>query len=174
MNILSIDIGTTTGWALATSDGKVRGGSVKTAPTRMEGPGARWLKFRAFLAETQRSVDQIHVVYYERVLRHTAVQAAHVYGGFEAMLQVWCESNRVRMVAVPVPVIKKSWTGKGNADKVAMVAMAKSRGFNPVDDNHADALALLAYALGIEWRAPRTDHSLMEPPAAPLFDEVTG
>ena len=28
-----------------------------------------------------------------------------------------------------------------------MIESAKERGFHPVDDNHADALALLAYAL---------------------------
>lgn len=146
MNILAIDIGTTTGWALSDRAGQVKGGSEHFAPKRLEGPGARWLKFRAFLSDTQRAAGEINVVYYERVLRHTAVQAAHVYGGFEAMLQAWCEANHVRLVAVPVPVIKKHWTGKGNANKEAMLNEARRRGLHAVDDNHADALALLSYA----------------------------
>lgn len=146
MNILAIDIGTTTGWALCTRDGTIKGGSASFAAKRLEGPGQRWLKFRQFLSDTGRAAGEVQVVYYERVLHHTAVQAAHVYGAFEAMLQIWCEVNRVRMVQVSPGTIKKHWTGKGNADKNAMIVAAVARGHSPVDDNHADALALLSYA----------------------------
>jgi len=146
LNILAIDIGTTTGWALGMRDGALHGGSESFAPRRNDGPGQRWLKFAAFLGERARQAGEIHAVYYELVLRHTAVQAAHVYGGFEAHLQAWADRNRLRLVGVPVPVIKKSATGKGNADKDAMVAAMRARGHRVVDDNHADALALLEYA----------------------------
>ncbi|CAG9173158.1 hypothetical protein CURE108131_20920 [Cupriavidus respiraculi] len=146
MTILAIDIGTTTGWALGMRDGAVHGGSQSFAPRRDDGPGQRWLKFGAWLGERARQAGEIQVVYYERVLRHTAVQAAHVYGGFEAHLQAWADRNRIRLVGVPVPVIKKSATGKGNADKFAMIGEMKARGYRVDDDNHADALALLEYA----------------------------
>lgn len=152
MNILAIDIGTTTGWALGTRDGSTRGGSESFAARRTEGPGQRWLKFRQFLSDTGRATGEIQVVYYERVLHHTAVQAAHVYGAFEAMLQIWCEVNQVRMVQVSPGTIKKHWTGKGNADKAAMLEEARRRGHTPVDDNHADALALLSYAWAEEGK----------------------
>ena len=146
LNILAIDIGTTTGWALGLRDGALHSGSQSFAPKRFEGPGQRWLKFNAWLGERARLAGDIHAIYYELVLRHTAVQAAHVYGGFEAHLQAWADRNRIRLVGVPVPVIKKSATGKGNADKTAMVQAMASRGYRVVDDNHADALALLEYA----------------------------
>lgn len=145
-NILAIDIGTTTGWALGLRDGKLRSGSESFAPRRNDGPGQRWLKFQAWLGQRAQIAGEIQAIYYERVLRHTAVQAAHVYGGFEAHLQAWADRNRVRLVGVPVPVIKKSATGKGNANKDAMVAAMRERGHRVVDDNHADALALLEYA----------------------------
>ena len=35
---------------------------------------------------------------------------------------------------------------KGNADKAAVIAAIRSRGFNPADDNEADALAILLWA----------------------------
>ena len=146
LNILAIDIGTTTGWALGLRDGALHSGSQSFAPKRFEGPGQRWLKFNAWLGERARLAGDIHAIYYELVLRHTAVQAAHVYGGFEAHLQAWADRNQIRLVGVPVPVIKKSATGKGNADKTAMVQAMASRGYRVVDDNHADALALLEYA----------------------------
>ncbi|WP_244258717.1 hypothetical protein [Cupriavidus gilardii] len=146
LNILAIDIGTTTGWALGLRDGQLLSGSESFAPRRNDGPGQRWLKFAAWLGECARQAGEIHAIYYERVLRHTAVQAAHVYGGFEAHLQAWADRNRVPLVAVPVTVIKKSATGKGNANKDAMIAAMRARGHRVVDDNHADALALLEYA----------------------------
>jgi len=145
-NILAIDIGTTTGWALGLRDGRLHSGSESFAPRRNDGPGQRWLKFQAWLGQRAQIAGEIQAIYYERVLRHTAVQAAHVYGGFEAHLQAWADRNRVRLVGVPVSVIKKSATGKGNANKDAMVAAMRERGHRVVDDNHADALALLEYA----------------------------
>ena len=44
----------------------------------------------------------------------------------------------------------QGWTGgyaKGNADKAAMIAAARARGFSPADDNEADAIAILFWAL---------------------------
>lgn len=156
MNILAIDIGTQTGWARCARDGSVASGSESFAPRRMEAAGQRWLKFRQFLAEQRQQAGDIHAVYYERVLQHTATQAAHVYGGFEAHLQAWAATNNIRLEAIPVPVIKKHWTGKGNARKDDMIAAARARGFHPVDDNHADALAILSLAREIEG-APKTE-----------------
>ena len=37
--------------------------------------------------------------------------------------------------------------GKGNADKQAVIAAVKGRGFTPVDDNEADAIAILLWAI---------------------------
>lgn len=153
MNILALDLGTRTGWALLDKDGSVRSGSESFAAKRHDGPGQRWLKFRAFLTETGRSTGELHAVYYEEVKRHgPGVQAAHVYGGFVAHLQAWCEVNRVPLVPAGVGTIKKAWTSKGNASKAEMVAEAKARGFKVLDDNQADALAILFYAKAEESR----------------------
>ena len=48
---------------------------------------------------------------------------------------------------VPVGTIKRFITGKGNADKQAVIAAVKERGFSPADDNEADAIAILLWAL---------------------------
>jgi Holliday junction resolvasome RuvABC endonuclease subunit len=42
---------------------------------------------------------------------------------------------------------KRHVTGKGNADKAAVIAAVRSRGFDPADDNEADALAILPWAI---------------------------
>jgi len=48
---------------------------------------------------------------------------------------------------VPVGTIKKFLTGQGNANKQAMIDAARRRGFSPADDNEADAIAILLWAL---------------------------
>lgn len=155
MNILAIDIGTTTGWARTDRNGTIASGSEKFQPGRMEKPGHRWLKFRAFLAEQRLQVGEIHAVYYEQVMAHGTKDspntiAAHVYGGFLACLEMWCAASNVRLVPVGVGVVKKHWTGKGNADKLTMVETARAKGFRPKDNNEADALAILSLARSLE------------------------
>jgi Holliday junction resolvasome RuvABC endonuclease subunit len=145
LNILALDLGTQTGWAWHQRGGKIVSGTASFSAGKLEGPGQRWLKFRRFLTDTM-PLD-VHVCYYERVLHHTAVRAAHVYGAFEAHVQVWADINRVRLVQVSPMTIKKFWTGFGNVKKDAMLAEAIRRGFRPHDDNEADALALLHYAM---------------------------
>jgi hypothetical protein len=150
VNILAIDIGTTTGWARSSRDGSIASGSEKFAPRRMEAAGQRWLKFRAFLGEQRVAAGEIHAIYYEDVKQHAGTLAAHVYGGFLAMLEAWCAANNVPLKPVGVGTVKKHWTGNGAAKKELMIATAKAKGFHPVDDNHADALAILSLARAIE------------------------
>ena len=48
---------------------------------------------------------------------------------------------------MPVGTIKRFIAGKGNADKDAVIAAVRARGFAPADDNEADALAILLWAI---------------------------
>jgi Holliday junction resolvasome RuvABC endonuclease subunit len=151
MNILAIDLGTQCGWALGKRGGAVTGGSVNFAPAKHGSHGQRWLAFRQFLTDTARGAE-VHAVYFEDVKQHSGTLAAHAYGGFLAMLQAWCAANRIPMYPVGVGAIKKHWTGKGNASKEVMIESAKARGHRPVDDNHADALAILSFACAEEGK----------------------
>lgn len=147
MNILALDLGTKTGWAMHVRGGVVTSGTTNCAPKASEKPGQRWLNFRNQLTALGRAAGEINVVYFEDVKNHAGILASHAYGGFRAHLEVWCAVNNVEMIPVGVGQIKKHWTGKGNAKKPEMIAEAEARGFIPVDDNHADALAILAYGL---------------------------
>jgi Holliday junction resolvasome RuvABC endonuclease subunit len=60
-----------------------------------------------------------------------------------AHLTAWAENRKIPYSGVPVGTIKKHATGKGNANKEAMIAAAVAMGYRPADDNEADALALL-------------------------------
>ncbi len=145
--ILALDLGTTTGWALHSRDGLVISGSESFRPQRFEGGGMRFLRFKRWLAEIKQSCDGIDALYFEEVRRHVGVDAAHAYGGFLATLTAWCEHHQIPYQGVPVGTIKKHATGKGNAGKDEMIASVKARGHSPVDDNDADALALLHWAI---------------------------
>lgn len=148
--LLTLDLGTQTGWALRQPDGVIASGSETFKPGRFEGGGMRFLRFKRWLTEIKQSTDGLDAVYFEEVRRHASVDAAHAYGGFMAHLTAWCEHHQIPYQGVPVGTIKKHATGKGNAGKEDMVAAMRAKGFQPVDDNEADALALLHWALAQE------------------------
>lgn len=141
MKILALDLGTKTGWAMKCGSG-IKSGSVNFGTKRNEGGGMRYLRFRRWLDSINKGITEIH---FEEVRRHAGTQAAHVYGGLMGTLTAWCEENSIPYSSVPVGTIKRAATGKGNATKEQMIEAAKRRGFSPVDDNEADALALLGY-----------------------------
>ena len=145
--ILALDLGTTTGWALRGSDGLITSGTVGFRPGRFDGGGMRYLRFANWLAELARLSGPIAAIWFEAVRRHTATDAAHVYGGLMATLTAWAERSGVPYEGVPVGSIKRHVTGKGNADKTAVIAAVQALGFKPADDNEADALALLLWAI---------------------------
>ena len=149
-NILALDLGTQTGWATRTRDGAVVSGSQCFRPHRFEGGGMRYLRFKRWLTEIKQSVSDLDAVFFEEVRRHAGVDAAHAYGGFMAHLTAWCEHHQIPYQGVPVGTIKKHATGKGNAGKDLMIAAALSRGHAPADDNEADALALLHWAIATQ------------------------
>ena len=145
--ILALDLGTTTGWALRAADGLINSGTKGFRPSRFEGGGMRYLRFRQWLDELHQLAGGVSVVHFEEVRRHAGVDAAHAYGGFLATLTAWCEHRAIPYGGVPVGSIKRSATGKGNADKAAMMAAMQALGHHPGDDNEADALALLYWAM---------------------------
>lgn len=145
--MLALDLGTTTGWAMRLSDGMIVSGTMSFRPGRYEGGGMRYLRFRSWLDELRRQAPTLSAVYFEEVRRHAGTDAAHIYGGFLAHLSAWCEQRQLPYQGVPVGVIKRHATGKGNADKQAIISAVTSRGFRITDDNEADAVAILLWAI---------------------------
>lgn len=145
--LLALDLGTTMGWALHGRDNAIASGTITFKPGRFEGGGMRFLRFSRWLGELHAVSQGIHALYFEEVRRHAGVDAAHIYGGFLGQLSAWCEAKSVPYQGVPVGTIKKHATGKGNASKQAMIASARAQGHRPFDDNEADAIALLRWAI---------------------------
>lgn len=145
--ILALDLGTHTGWAVSDHGGAITSGTEDFTPHRFEGGGMRYLRFKHWLTELKATLGGIQAVYFEEVRRHKGVDAAHTYGGFMAHLTAWCEHHAIPYQGIPVGTIKKFITGKGNANKEAVMDGVRKRGFAPADDNEADALALLQFII---------------------------
>lgn len=145
--ILALDLGTTTGWAIRSVDGLITSGTTSFRPSRYDGGGMRYLRFTNWLTELERLSGPIAAIWFEEVRRHAGTDAAHVYGGLMATLTAWAELRGVPYQGVPVGTIKRHATGKGNANKSAMIAAARDRGFSPADDNEADAIAILFWVI---------------------------
>ena len=145
--LLALDLGTTTGWALHGHDGLIISGTASFRPGRFDGGGMRYLRFSNWLTEIDRLSGPISTIWFEEVRRHAGTDSAHIYGGLMATLTAWAELRGVPYQGVPVGTIKLHATGKGNASKEAMIAAAKAKGFSPADDNEADAIAILYWAV---------------------------
>lgn len=145
--VLALDLGTTTGWAMCVSDGAIVSGTVSFRPSRYDGGGIRYLRFRGWLDRLASDAGGLAAIYFEEVRRHIGTDAAHLYGGFLATLTAWCELRSIAYQGVPVGTVKRHVAGKGNADKAAVMAAIRARGFAPADDNEADALAILFWAM---------------------------
>ena len=145
--ILALDLGTATGWAIRGIDGTVTSGTASFRPGRFDGGGIRYLRFTNWITEIDRLSGPIAGIWFEEVRRHLGTDAAHVYGGLMATLTSWAELRGVPYQGVPIGTIKRYATGKGNADKASVIDAVRARGFAPADDNEADAVALLLWAI---------------------------
>lgn len=141
-SLLALDLGTACGYALRSGTGAIISGTWDLKPSRFEGGGMRFVRFQRYLDEMHRA-SPLGMVLFEEVRRHAGTTAAHVYGGLLGILTAWCETNGVPYGSATVQEIKKFATGRGNADKDAVIAAVTAWGFRPKDDNEADALALM-------------------------------
>lgn len=157
VNILALDLGTKTGFALRRRDGRIAHGTQDFTPRKSWSEGQKWARYRAWLIETIRE-GQVHQVVYELVIRHEVKGrplwgAAHAYGAFQAITHMVCDSFNVDAIGVNLATVKKSFTGSGRAKKADMIAEANARGYRPDSDNDADALAILHWAVAQERKA---------------------
>jgi hypothetical protein len=152
MNILAVDPGSKLGWALSMA-GTIESGVEDFSLRRGESPGARFLRFRKWLADitelcTRQTGQTLHLIAYEQP-HHRGGHATEVACGFSTRLQEHAAgTSGCECVSIHTATLKKRATGSGRAGKPEMIAAARERwSLEPTDDNHADALCILAWAL---------------------------
>jgi len=140
MEILALDMATVTGWACSSTSG-VENFKKRPGDSR----GMIFIRFEAWLREAI-DLRRPRMIVYERP--HSRGRAANeILNGLLAMLQKVCEERGIEYADCPSTTLKKFATGIGNASKELMVkAYVDKWGEDPIDDNHADACWLLAWA----------------------------
>jgi Holliday junction resolvasome RuvABC endonuclease subunit len=153
VNILALDLGTRTGWALS-ENGRIESGVQVCDVKRGESPGMRYVRFNRWLDEITwdrtRSHDQrrVGLVVYEAA-HHRGGAATEILSGMATRVLEMCARYPMEHASVHSATLKKFVTGRGNADKtqVARYAVLKQWATDGMDDNEVDALCLLRYAL---------------------------
>lgn len=140
--ILALDLGTKTGWAFVSELGNRYCDTWDFSPKRLDSPAMRFIRFENALTKLQADEFHFDHVVYERVDFAKTTIAAHIWGGFNAILMTFCHKHNVTFEGVSVSELKKFATGKGNAQKPQMIAAATAKGWKPTDDNSADAALL--------------------------------
>jgi Holliday junction resolvasome RuvABC endonuclease subunit len=154
-NILALDLGTHYGWALRTQDGITSGNVNLSAEARKQNHGFRYLSFEKQLHEIHQTAP-LDAIFYEEVRAHSSVGAAHVYGGFSAVLFSFCDHNGIAYSSVPVGEIKKTATADGTATKKGMLRATQQYLPTVTDDNEADAFWILITGLTHYLGEPNT------------------
>ncbi len=135
MKILALDIATKTGWKTSTASGVW-----DLKPKRGESEGMRVVRFKSKVRE-MIGMEGIDLIAYERPagMHKASIMVASEMVG---VLKDLCIELGVELSCYSASEIKKFATGKGKANKDAMIAAAFELGFSPQDDNEADAIHL--------------------------------
>ena len=144
MKILALDIATKTGWAMC-DNGRYSSG---VFDCNAKSYGKRYSKFQnVLLTKFNFGIDnKPDILVYEKAFQKS--QASNeLFNGFLAITRLILCRAETKFIAVYPNALKKWATGNGKASKQDMIDAAKLLGWNPKDDNEADALLLLEYAL---------------------------
>lgn len=143
MNVLALDIASTTGWA---KDFSTFYGTWDFKTRKDESIGMKLIRFRSKLEEVHKFMELDLIVYERPAGRHT--NSIIHQSKLIAVLEEFCETKGIDYKAYSATEIKKHATGKGNSAKPAMIkAAAEKFGYKGNDDNVADALHLLDLCL---------------------------
>ena len=141
MKILSLDLGTKTGYCTGEVSG-VQTFDVK----RGESPGMRFLRLNAWLDEIFRLLGGIDVIVYEQA-HHRGGAATQCCVGMVTHVLSFAASRNIQTMPVHTATLKKWATGNGRAGKGEMIGRATAMGYVPQDDNEADAILLWKFAI---------------------------
>jgi Holliday junction resolvasome RuvABC endonuclease subunit len=144
--VLSLDMASKTGWCLRRGEGSWESGVQDFSLKRGESAGMRFIRFRVWLEEVIRLEDVGLIVYEMPHLRGGA--STTVLVGLETRVHEVAAVQGIEFTKVHSSTIKKLVTGSGRASKKEVMAWAEIElGRPPIDDNEADAIAMMYWAV---------------------------
>lgn len=152
--ILAIDPGTTTGWA-RWAHGEMTYGTweLKNKTGRKTKPNEpKWTRLTKLwdnLGRTDFDLEpDLGLVVYEGAAGFMRGQAAVEWSHkFRAVIELYCGIHEIKQISVQPTDLKMFALGKGRGEKEEMIEVAKCFGYDGIDDNEADSVLLLHWAL---------------------------
>lgn len=141
--VLALDCSSITGYAVSNGTSGIK----DLKPSKNQYPGARYQRLRTLLKQVLQTYPDLSLVVYEEPIpHHKGMEAAEMAWGYVAVIKMWCADHELPIRGVHISSWKKFVTGNGKATKDDVIFAVKRLGFKPIDDNHADAIGILAYA----------------------------
>jgi hypothetical protein len=144
--VLALDLSTRAGWAFGCDFSPPRHG-VWALPQETGGIGKRMSAFAAAL-EDAIAVMAPDLIVAEAPLppqAQTAMASARIQFGLAAVCEMIAHERTVPCEEASAWEVRRLVFGKARVPKETVIAWCRERGLSPVDDNDADALALLHY-----------------------------
>jgi Holliday junction resolvasome RuvABC endonuclease subunit len=147
MKILAIDPASHVGWCY--HDGTcIIHGVWDCTVKRDESDGMRLIRFKTKLEEF--ATLGLDLIVFEAV-RHAnpkMIRGVITQSEIQGILKCWCNEKGIQYCGLSPSEIKKHISGKGNANKVlVMESVNEKYGLSIKDDNEADAIAIMSFAL---------------------------
>lgn len=139
--VLALDLGTKTGWA-RNYGAEPRSGVVKF---KGKSRGERFVELTDWLRQFNKSVYMANMIVFETPHMRGG-PATRSCVGFAATVEYFAALNGLTIDEYRPDAIKRFATGTSKASKEQMIEAARRHGYNPKDDNEADAIHLLRLA----------------------------
>lgn len=154
VGIYALDQNSITGWAVERIGGPILCGFQAFPRTSPRRGGHQGLTFARWLHDELASWQPERVIYEQPLppFRQGQTHTATITMGFAYLIDMVCSQLGLPVSCVPQQTWCKAFTGSGKRDKNTkgrVIAECHRRGFEPPDDNAADALGIAAYAIGL-------------------------
>lgn len=144
MRILAIDPATETGWAFMDSEDptSLLWSSVKIPTTKGT---KKWQWYYNMVSGLEKWLRPDLIIVEMPVIKHVGATIHHAK--LVVLVELLCQARDIQYKEVPPNMVKKQFTGKGNAEKPEMLAASRMLGYGGDNHNIADALLILFYEI---------------------------
>lgn len=143
--VLALDLATRTGWCAGRPGERPRFGVWQL---RGMTPGERYAALDDILRDSIKIHQPTEIVFEAPLVRgdHAGINAGRLALGFVAIVELVAYDHSLRVSEVYASQTRKAVLGRGNFEKgkakEAVAAWCNANGFDPPDDNAADAVVL--------------------------------